>query len=108
MKKITMQEFANLFDVFAGKDINGVVNCHEKKPTLVGGTWISSGDFTWIKTLISDAEELDYTVLVSPEGKAHSETPTSIPDTKNEETTVIEVLKDISTTLNYIHERLCK
>ena len=108
MKKITMQEFANIFDVYVAKDKNGCVYCFDKKPRLVDVVWISDSTCDLKTTVISDTEEHDYTVLVTPEGKAHSETPTSIPDTKNEEITVIEVLKDISNTLNYIHERLCK
>lgn len=113
MKKITMQEFANLFDVFVTKDFHGGVHCYEKKPRLKDGVWISDSTYTWIittwiTTLISDAEEHDYTVLVSPQEKTFSETPTSIPNTNKEEITVIEVLKDISSTLNYIYERLCK
>lgn len=88
MNKITMQEFANLFDVFVTKDFHGGVHCYEKKPILVDNVWIS-GAKGWITTLISDAKEHDYTVLVSPEGKSHSETPTSIPNTNKEEITVI-------------------
>lgn len=108
MNKITMQEFANLFDVYLTKDIHGGVHCYEKKPRLEDGVWISGSTCDWITKLISDAKEHDYTVLVSPQEKTFAQTLVSIPDTKNEEITVIEVLKDISTTLDYIHERLCK
>ena len=107
MKKITMQEFANMFDVFVIKDFHGGVNCCEKKPRLEDGVWIS-GAYDWITNLISDAEEHDYTVLVSPQEKTFAETLVSKPNTNKEEITVIEVLKDISNTLNYIYERLCK
>ena len=107
MRKITMQEFANMFDVFVIKDFHGGVNCCEKKPRLEDGVWISGAN-GWITTVISDAKEHDYTVLVIPQEKTFAETLVSKTDTKNEEITVIEVLKDISTTLDYIHERLCK
>lgn len=109
MKKITMQEFANLFDVFVTKDCNGQVCCYDGMPTLRDGIWLGRDFYIgMITAYISDVETHDYTVLVSPQEKTFEETLVSIPDTKKEEITVLEVLKDISTTLDYIHERLCK
>jgi hypothetical protein len=109
MKKITMQEFANIFDVFVAKDKEGKIYSYDGKPYRSDEIWLGGESYVSIITdYISDAEEHDYTLLVSPQEKTFAETLVSKTDTKNEEITVIEVLKDISTTLDYIHERLCK
>jgi len=110
MNKITMQEFANTFDVYVAKEKNGDVYSFDEKPRLYSDiTWICSGVYKaiFVTDFISDTEEHDYTVLVSPQVKELSKTAVSTPNTEREDAQ-IEVLKDIYYTLNNMYNKLCK
>jgi hypothetical protein len=70
MKQITAQQFANMFGMYVAKDgFNNHVGVFAEKPTKDKSfrEWNTLGYHANITQLISDADSLDWNILIEPQ-----------------------------------------